>query len=531
MGSLGQDEIDAKLERVRSQLMKIPGVLGVGLGFKARAGRVTQELSWVVFVRQKKALNAILRQETIPAEVLGYPTDVWQAPGLRKLACDISDKFDVLVGGARVSNLKKYLATSNLSGETLGTLGFFGTLNSSSAKDNIVFLSNHHVIAANGAARGNLFFQPKLTGSSPFYSLSRDDMHPIGTIENLGMIGEHPFQYPEDPPLAPGADPPKYHIDCGTVLVSTSFSSCCGSNCGTKFANIVHNLNQCPAFTSSDVTGIARLSQQTFLSVPEYKVYKVGEKTGWTVGKITIPVMTWEDPADSSIVYNNVMIINDAGPNCGGGSVFAAGGDSGAVVLNGERKIIGHLIGELPGIVPPTYVACHIHPTVNFLGMTMISAQHTAGASGGATSLEMALSLDESAHDVERAIALREVVLASACGRQYRALVEKHIQEVMHLVNHVRPVTVAWHRVHGPDFLGHVLHASRHAEYPLPRELNGIGRDEALRRMLETLSQHGSAPLRSDIERHVEEVRAFFSNTDDLESLAARLPMPQMSVR
>ncbi len=534
MGSTGRVDIEEKLKQAREQLLSLPGVLGVGIGLKATAGQFTPKHSWVVFVRAKKPLSALSPQETIPGELFGYPTDVWQAPALRKLACEISDKFDVLVGGAKISNLKNYVNSGSLVGDDVGTLGFFGTLNSSSSKDNVVLVSNNHVIATNGAARLDPFFQPRLTGSSPTYSLAREDMHPIGTIENLGMQGEQPFQYPEDPPLAPGAPPPLYHIDCGSVKVSTSFSSCCGSNCGTKFANILHNLNQCADFTTSDVTGIERLSQPGFLSLPpgtDYKVYKVGEKTGWTVGKIAIPVMTWTDPVDSSLTYNNVMFIADLGPNCGGGTVFADHGDSGAVVLNKDRKIIGHLVGALPGITPAIYMACHIHPTIDYLGITMVSTQNTAGASGGATALEMALSLDESEHDVSRAMALREQVLNSERGRAYRALVEKHLNEVMHLVNRVRPVTVAWHRLNGPDFLGHVLHASRHAAYAVPRELKGQGRDDALAKMLETLSRHGSAGLRADIERYSDEVRDMAREIDDIESLATQLHLPQMSMK
>jgi hypothetical protein len=529
-----QNDIEEKLAQAKSRFMNISGVLGVGVGLKASAGKFTKQLSWVVFVRKKKPLTNLSQAEIIPAEMFGYPTDVWQVPSLRRLGCTIDDKFDVLVGGARISNLKRYTATSNLAGDDLGTLGFFGTLNSSSSRDNIVLISNNHVISANGAAVGDPFFQPGLTGSSPNFSLTRENMHPIGTIENLGLQGEHPFQYPGDPPPAPGAPPSLYHVDCATVKVSTSFSSCCHTNCGTKFANILHNLNQAPGMPSSDVTGIERLSSQSYVTSPDYphyKVFKVGEKTGWTVGEIAIPTMTWIDPVDSSIVYNNVMIISDAGPNCGGGSVFAAAGDSGSVVLNKDRKIIGHLIGDLPGITPAVYLACHIHPTVDFLGITMVSTQNTAGASGGATSLEMALSLDEPSHDMERALALRETVLGSARGREYRALIEKHVREVVHLVNHVRPVTVAWHRLHGPDFLGHILHASRHAAYSVPRELNGLGRDEALRRILETLHQHGSALLRDDIERNTEEVRAFFNDVDDLETLAAQIEISRMSLR
>jgi hypothetical protein len=239
-----RNDIEEKLGQAKLRFMNISGVLGVGMGLKASAGKFTKQLSWVVFVRKKKPLSALSQAEVIPAEMFGYPTDVWQVPGLRRLGCTIEDKFDVLVGGARVSNLKRYVATGNLAGDELGTLGFFGTLNSSSSRDNVVLISNNHVISAKSAAVGDPFFQPGLTGSSPTFSLTRENMHPLGTIDNLGLQGEHPFQYSGDPPLAPGAPPTLYHIDCATVKVSTSFSSCCGSNCGTKFANILPNLNQ-----------------------------------------------------------------------------------------------------------------------------------------------------------------------------------------------------------------------------------------------------------------------------------------------
>jgi hypothetical protein len=49
--------------------------------------------------------------------------------------------------------------------------------------------------------------------------------------------------------------------------------------------------------------------------------------------------------------------------------------------------------------------------------------------------------------------------------------------------------------------------------------------------MLETLHQHGSASLRNDIEHNAEEVQAFFNDVDDLETLAAEIEIPRMSIR
>jgi hypothetical protein len=84
-------------------------------------------------------------------------------------------------------------------------------------------------------------------------------------------------------------------------------------------------------------------------------------------------------------------------------------------------------------------------------------------------------------------------------------------------------VTLAWHRVHGPDFLAHALHASRHPGYRVPRELDGVRRDGALERMLDALEQHGSEPLRRDLELHADTVRALVGDADDLEALAERM--------
>lgn len=526
MGSSGP-EIDAKLAQARSVLMKIPGVLSVGYGFKRRAHSVTQERSWIIFVREKKPPSAIADSELIPPELFGIPTDVIGAARVRRLSCLTLDKFDILVGGCVISNLKKYLATGDTNGDDIGTLGFFGTLNNSTERDNIVLLGNQHVIAANGAARLDPFFQPKLTGTPPFLTIAKkEDMHPIGVIENLGKLGDYPYHYDGDPPLAPGAQKKNYHIDCATVKVSTSFSSWCHTNCGTKFANVIHNLSQAIPGGSSAVEGIARVTNNTIASLPagqDYKVFKVGYKTGWTVGKLSIAEADLPNIDDPASPYNTVMVIDDLGPNCDGGNQpFAAEGDSGAVIVNSDRKIIGQLIGVLQ-LNPPVYLACHIHPTIDFLGITMVSTANSTGASGGATSSEIGLAIDNNSGDVERAMTFREEILNSVRGRLYRTLVEKHLHEVSYLVNRVRPVTVAWHRLHGPDFLGHVLHASSHAGYIVPRDIGGIDRNDALARILDVLSTHGSAALREGIAQHREPLHSLMNEVDDIETLARRL--------
>jgi hypothetical protein len=449
----------------------------------------------------------------VPRELFGIPTDVLRAPRFRDFSlCENIEKFDPLVGGCLISNLKVFLATNSLVGQGVGTLGFFATRNSSGARDRVVLLSNKHVLTSGGAVAGDVIYQPRFTRQGTDYLLDRKDLHPIGFIEDLGRKGNRDYAYP-------GEAPKSMYVDCATAHVNTRFSSWCLTNCGIKFANVIHDLKE-SGLDSSEVEGIGRVTNDDLNPGQDYVVYKVGQFTGWTRGKIKIAAIDVPHPDDPDLDRNQVMVIEDLGPNCANGPAFGDEGDSGAVILNEFRQIIGLFFG---GTGTGLYGACHIDPVIDLLGITMVSTQHTAGASGGATALETSLALGESADDVERAMALREAVLDSEQGRRFQALVQKHLDEVGYLVNRMRPVTVAWHRLRGPDFMGHVLHASRHAGHRVPRELHGIGRDDAMARLLETLARHGTAALREDIERHSAEVRRLLDESDDLETLAARL--------
>jgi len=507
-------DLTRRAERARAELSQKPGVLGGGLGYKVRNGVITNELSWIVFVRRKRPLSELPPDEVLPREVHGFSTDVLTAPSLRRLDCAIREKFDILVGGIVISNLKRMDATNSPVGDELGTLGFFATLNRSSSRDNIVGLTNNHVLAANGAAVGDPVYQPRVQ-MLPDPTIVAADKHPIGRIENLGMQNNHPYQYSGEPA------PVDYYIDASSFHINTNFSSCCGKNKGVKFGNLVHNLNQ-TALGSGVIEGIDRVTLPIQAATPgDYKVYKAGEHTGWTSGKLFAAEMDWEDP-NTHFHYGRSIVIADLGPNCGGGAKFAVGGDSGSVVVNSQRKIIGLLVGELEGL-GGFYAACHIEPVLNYLGVTMVSTQHLAGASADATSLESELALAAADPNAALAATLRDNILSSELGQFYHALALQHLQEVTHLVNRVRPVTVAWHRLHGPDFLGHMVNASRHADHAVPREFHGVERGPGFDQLLDVLARHGSPGLRGSIEAHRHEVRTLLDSADDIGTLADRL--------
>ena len=496
MGSTGRGDIEEKLAQARQILMKIPGVTSVAWGYKEKAGQPTQELCSIVMVRQKKPLESLSPAEQVPRELVGTPTDVIPAARLRDLQCENFEKFDPLVGGIMISKLKVFQATGSVTGEGVGTLGFFATNNTSSSRDNVVLLTNNHILASDGGAVGDVMYQPRFTGGVGSFRLHRNDMHPIGTIENMGLKGNRDFAYP-------GEASQSMYVDCGTAHVSSSFSSCCHTNCGTKFANILHNLSLAQGLSSSEVAGVARVTNADLPSGGNYVVYKVGHRTGWTRGKLRAAVANNVDPDDATIHQDRFMIIDSLGPNCGGGTICRARrfrrGDRERATPDHRFALLRFRYRFLRGVPHPSGDG----PTRHHHGL---HAEHRWCEAAAPRHWKWRFHSMKASLMFPR-MALREKVLNSERGRAYRALVEKHLNEVVHLVNRVRPVTVAWHRLNGPDFLGHVLHASRHAAYAVPRELKGQGRDDALARMLETLSRHGSAGLRADIERYSDEVR------------------------
>ena len=506
---MAADDLDQKLEEARRILRAIPGVHGVGWGYKQKAGQVTQQLAFRVYVHEKKSLDALPKNEVIPTELFGIPTDVLLVIKGSDFACTDTDAHRPLVGGITISPLKQWLANGGSGSASFGTLGFFGTINNADSHDRYVLLSNNHVLGDENTVVGDEIYQPQFHGAA----VDPKDPGPIAKIYNLGLKGNRNFNYS----AADGGGGGSYYHDCATAKINTCYSSWCHTNCGTGLENTILGL----AINSSNaIEGIQRLRNSDLPQNGTYRVTKVGQRTGRTVGK----VVDAEAPGvenGTNAQQDKIIVIHNTGPNCENGAMFADHGDSGSVIVNDSRKIVGLLFGGDTTIGAGQ--ACHIHPVLDLLQITMVSTQNPVAYDARTTALDARISLELPAPDLARAAALRSEILASENGRMFRALVEKHREEVVYLINRVRPVTVAWHRVHGPDFLAHVLHASRHAAYSAPRELDGVERKAALDRMAAVLKEHGSAPLREGIERHGEEMAKLLGEVSDLESLAGRL--------
>ncbi|HBQ29265.1 hypothetical protein HX99_06880 [Peptococcaceae bacterium SCADC1_2_3] len=140
------------LEKHRFSLLKKTNVVGVGIGYKQIAREYTREPSLVIFVAKKVPAHALNRQEAVPKQIGGLPTDVVEIGEVALL----NERF-----------LKERPARPGLSiGHYKVSAGTFGAV----VKDNLtkekLILSNNHVLAnaTNGkdgrAKAGDPILQP-----------------------------------------------------------------------------------------------------------------------------------------------------------------------------------------------------------------------------------------------------------------------------------------------------------------------------------------------------------------------------------
>ena len=97
---------------------------------------------------------------------------------------------------------------------------------------------------------------------------------------------------------------------------------------------------------------------------------------------------------------------------------------------------------------------------------------------------------------------LRAAVQATPAGQLAAALVSTHLDEALRLVNTRRRVTVAWHRMRGPDLLTAILSTPPGEPVAIPATIDGHSVRDGLARLLDELEEAGSLPLRTDAARY-----------------------------
>ncbi|MCA9739280.1 MAG: hypothetical protein KC645_16765, partial [Gemmatimonadetes bacterium] len=291
-------------KKVEDELLARPGVTGVDVGTKIKGGEDTGQLAIRVYVAEKKDVSA---KQKIPAEVEGIPTDVIQltfkpTPAMQRLT-EFGPQVDAtqyatLEGGMSIGPCRSlYLEPPEV--PTAGNYVFVGTLGcivEDVASGDAMMLTNFHVAALdNGWTVGDTIAQPGVPdgGSCP------TDV--TGTLQRAVIAG-----------TTAGGNP---GVDGAVVRING-------------------RPHRCSILDIGDVAGTA-------VATNGMNVRKRGRTTELTQGVVqsvnaTI-VVPYGDGIGDVTLHDQILIRGTPQPN----GVFGLGGDSGSVVVNGDREVVG----------------------------------------------------------------------------------------------------------------------------------------------------------------------------------------------
>lgn len=84
-----QDDLIRQAQQVKARhegrLMKKANVVGVGIGFRQRGDKLTDEIALVVNVARKLPVAQLAPEDIIPSEIEGVPVDVHETGKMRAL--------------------------------------------------------------------------------------------------------------------------------------------------------------------------------------------------------------------------------------------------------------------------------------------------------------------------------------------------------------------------------------------------------------------------------------------------------------
>ncbi|HRP32404.1 MAG TPA: hypothetical protein PKV73_10950, partial [Agriterribacter sp.] len=306
------------LPHVRRQFGSLPGVVQIGLGAKEKKGQLTHKWAFRFYVEEKKAKNAIPKEQRIPPKIFGVQTDVITHFEKESLVCE-ADALSVdntsyrdqgIRGGIPIRN--EYFDNDQPSG--YGTLG---VLARRKADNVLVGLTCAHVV--NAASQDLTAINVKI--GQPKYWITCCCC-PHGYI---GDVAKSTFN----------AD-----LDCALIAIHDDIEEKVTAN---NTENKIEGL-------AADITGAAAM-------VCFDTVTKRGRSTGVTTGKV------------SDIAYGtNQMLIERTGDGADG--PFACHGDSGAVVVNSSNQVVGLIVAAARSNMKRTIVT-HIKPVMQELGITI----------------------------------------------------------------------------------------------------------------------------------------------------------------
>ncbi len=297
------------------QLLTIPGVVGLGIGFK----ETSQELligaapAWRVYVAEKKAKRKLPISQRIPKSIHGVWTDV------------IEHRDSCHCAWHSVEGAGSMVTIANNRGVP-GTIGCIAETEQDRKK---VLLSNYHVLFGKGGQRDELVWYVELHGPTG-QKLTKIGETRCGCLSQVVHQGS------------------SYFVDC-------AIADLCGIG-WHRYRNIS---------TALHISGVATAE----LGMTVEKVGGATNKTTGIIVDIAYPDKAHHDgisyDAPNQILVHPVVPASDTVDSP---TVFSAAGDSGAAIVNTRKEIVALLWGTNSR---GEGIACHIVPVLQAMDISI----------------------------------------------------------------------------------------------------------------------------------------------------------------
>ena len=452
-----------------------PGVTGIGYGWRRRGEEPTDEPAIRIYVERKIPPEGLSRDERLPAEIEGIPTDVIELPPFRVQAgppLPDKERYRPLRGGQCIGGR----------GAGPGTSGCFAT--TVEGPERHVLLTVQHVLytdreVARSERDGAAVGQPG--GLCSWCSKCCTSSDEIGDV-----------WFAINGPL----------LDAGAVELRP----------GIQWLAEVENGDK-PIVIKGVQTyaGIADIKAQ-----PEKirRVFRRGFVSGLVGG--LLEDLAFDGVAGAS--YGETWPCEDVLQWVGvvdAGKPSSENGDSGGPVLSQAQEIAGlHWAGVVSPVDNKLVIRGLAYPIQRVLDGFKAACKvglkiGTADAPGvvhTAPAAKDALSKPEP-HSAQLLHHAHEQIRATPRGRELDALVLQHQHEALALVRRNKRVATVWHRNHGPEIVQQALRSIREPDAPLPAAFDGRTLDECAHRIADVFRRYGSPELVREIDRHEPEVR------------------------
>jgi hypothetical protein len=241
------------------------------------------------------------------------------------------------------------------------------------------------------------------------------------------------------------------------------------------------------------VEGTAPISDAD-LAAGDYRVWKRGAQSGITEGIVVSRDLDFND-AEFAIAWKDQLQVRSIHGDFRG--FMSVHGDSGAVLVNKENKVVGLMSKGLGG----GRATANPIADVELLLKIKVWNVHDPVAAGEVP-VEPGQGQVATASVPELLAGTLTELSESEAGNQLAVMVQSHASEARNLVETNRKVATLWHRNHGPELMQNLRRAIAARTEPMPASVEGKPLEELATGILIALKKFGSAELAAQVEAY-----------------------------